>query len=361
MNRRDLGRYVVAGLGSTLRAEHASQEAALLPQAQAGKITDIDGVRVGHFTESRRPTGCTALIFDDGTTAGVDVRGSAAGTRGTEAMGIQHVTRFTNAIVLSGGSEFGLDTVSGVARYLEERGSGLHAGKQIIPLVGGAILFDLAIGDGRIRPDAQAGYMAAQAARTGDVAEGNVGAGAGATIGKMFGMQSAMKSGLGTASLKVGNTGIVVGAIVAVNAVGDVYDPSLGCIVAGARSENGESFRNTLEQMRTGLGLAMPEETSKNTTIAVVATNAKLDRVQATKVAQMAHDGMARAINPVHTLWDGDTVFAVSTGKHSMRVNHGAIGSLAADVLAQAILRAVKSATSLPGLPAFADINKRSR
>jgi L-aminopeptidase/D-esterase-like protein len=326
---------------------------------RGGSITDVKGIRVGQFTDTRRPTGCTVLILDSGAVAGYDVRGGAAGTRGTESLNLIHPAEDLQALFLSGGSGFGLDVGTGVTRYLEEQGRGVHLAGAVIPLVAGAIIFDLEVGDQRIRPDAYAGYQAAAAANTGPVAEGNVGAGAGASVGKLFGMDVAMKTGLGTASLRVGNTDVVVGAIVAVNAVGDVYDPATAKIIAGARDLKQGGFLNTIEKIKQGYGLELPAQSRTNTTIGILATNAKLDRVQVTKIAQMAHDGMARTINPVHTLWDGDTLFAVATGKSDTHVNHSALGAIAAEVLATAIVRAVTQATGMPGLPSYRDLKRR--
>jgi L-aminopeptidase/D-esterase-like protein len=237
---------------------------------------------------------------------------------------------------------------------MEERGLGYHVGPVVVPIVPAAILYDLGIGDSKIRPNAESGYKACEAASSGQVAEGNVGAGAGATVGKMFGPKQAMKSGLGTASIRVGTTGIVVGAIVAVNAVGDVMDPNTGRIIAGARTPDGSGFMDSMAQIREGYGVEL--QSGGNTTIGVVATNVAFDKAQMTKIAQMAHDGLARTINPVHTPSDGDTIFAVATGAASTRANHGAIGALAADVMAQAVVRAVRSARGLPGLPAASEI-----
>jgi L-aminopeptidase/D-esterase-like protein len=316
----------------------------------------VQGIKVGHFTETRRPTGCTVLVFEKGAVAGVDVRGSAPGTHETDLLNPTSTVPRVDAILLAGGSAFGLDASAGVARYLEEHGLGFHFGSAIVPVVPAAILFDLGVGDAKIRPTAESGYKASQAATVGKTPEGNVGAGAGATVGKMFGMKSAMKSGLGTASLRVGNTGIVVSAIVAVNAVGDVVNPQTGKIIAGARRPNGSGFMDSMARIREGHGV---EVGATNTTIGVVATNVAFDKAQATKIAQMAHDGLARTINPVHTPDDGDTIFAVATGAVAARANVGAIGALAADVLAQAVLRAVMNARGLPGLPSYHDLNGR--
>ena len=322
----------------------------------AGSITDVQGVKVGHFTESRRPTGCTVLLFEKGATAGVDVRGSAPGTRETDLLNPTNTVQQVQAILLAGGSAFGLDAASGVVRYLEEHHLGYAVGDVIVPIVPAAILYDLQIGDSKIRPTADSGYKACQAATTERVPEGNVGAGAGATIGKMFGAKQAMKSGLGSASVRIGDTGIVVGAIVAVNAVGDVVDPKTGKIVAGARKPDGSGFMDSMARIREGYSVRAD---AANTTIGVVATNVALDKAQATKVAQMAHDGLARTIYPVHTPSDGDTIFAVATGSITARANHGAIGALAADVMARAVLRAVMNARGIPGLPSYSDLRIR--
>jgi L-aminopeptidase/D-esterase-like protein len=364
MNRREFSTLVLGGAGAGFVTTKLFAEQITIPQekqakkenVQTGSITDVAGIRVGHYTDTRRPTGCTVLILDPGTVAGYDVRGGAAGTRGTESLSLIHPTGETQALFLSGGSGFGLDVGSGVSRYLEEQGRGTHLADAVVPQVAGAIIFDLEIGDNHIRPDAEAGYKAAVTANTGPVAEGNVGAGAGASVGKLFGMEAATKTGLGSASLQVGDTGVYVGAIVAVNAVGDVYDPETAQIIAGARNLKGRGFVNTIKRLKEGYGLELPAQSLKNTTIGIIATNATLDRVQVTKVAQMAHDGMARTINPVHTLWDGDTIFAAATGKSSVHVNHSALGAIAAEALAIAIVRAAKQATGIPGLPSYRDL-----
>ena len=348
MRRREFSLGALAGATTLTRRARADS-------AQEGGITDVQGIKAGHFTDGRRPTGCTVLIFEKGAVAGVDVRGSAPGTRETDALSPTNVVQQVQAILLTGGSAFGLDAATGVVRYLDEHGIGFRAGSVVVPIVPAAVIFDLGVGDSKIRPTAESGYKACQAASTGPVAEGNVGAGAGATVGKMFGMKSAMKSGIGTASIRVGKTGIVVAAIVAVNAVGDVIDPKSGRIIAGARRSDGSGFLDSMAQLREGRQVELP--IGGNSTIGVVATNVTLDKTQMTKIAQMAHDGFARTIYPVHTMADGDTIFAASTGAISTRVNHGAIGALAADVMAQAVLRAVKSATSLPGFPSHKDLS----
>lgn len=308
------------------------------------------GVKVGHFTDKRRPTGCSVVLFEKGAVAGVDVRGSAPGTRETDLLNPVNTVQQIHAIALCGGSAYGLDAASGVMRYLEEKGIGFKVGPNIVPIVPAAVLFDLGVGDGKIRPTAESGYLACEAAQAGHVEEGNVGAGAGATIGKVFGAQWAMKSGIGTAAIHVSRTGLIVGALVAVNAVGDVRDPATGKIVAGARTEHG--FRDTMAQIREGYGV---EVLGANTTIGVIATNASFNKEQITKVAQMAHDGLARTINPVHSPSDGDTLFAAATGSLNTTISHGAVGALAAEMVAMAVLRAVKTARSLPNLPSARD------
>ena len=309
-----------------------------------GFITDVAGIKVGHFTDTRRPTGCTVVLCEQGATAGVDVRGSAPGTRETDLLDpINHVEQ-AHAILLSGGSAFGLDAASGVMRYLEERGVGYVTPYAKVPIVPAAILFDLRLGDARIRPDAESGYQACLAAKAGPCDEGSVGAGTGATLGKMQpGLP--MKGGLGTASVRMGD--VVVGALVAVNCVGNVVDPKTGTIIAGSRSPEGQGFIDVTEWVRGGI----PAETT-NTTIGVIATNVRFTKAQLKKIAQMGHDGMARCINPVHTPWDGDTLFAISTGGIATAVDVGHIGALAAEVVSQAILRAVLRAKPLPGYPA---------
>ncbi len=323
--------------------------------APGGGLTSITGIEVGHFTDTRRPTGCTAILFRNGAVAGVDVRGAAPGTRDTDLLNPVNTVQQIHGIMLSGGSAYGLETAAGAMRYLEEQGIGFHLGSQIVPIVPAAILFDLTVGNGHIRPDAAAGYAACKAASSGKIAEGSVGAGAGATIGKYFGPRSMMKSGLGTASLTIGNTGIIVSAIVAVNAVGDVLDPATGHIIAGARKPNGSGFIDTMARMREGSGRG-DAGTGRNTTIGVVATNAVFDKAQMTKIAQMAHDGLARCINPVHTTMDGDTIFATSTATVKTSMDHGVVGAIAAEVMTEAVLRAVKQATGVLQIPAYRDI-----
>jgi L-aminopeptidase/D-esterase-like protein len=321
-------------------------------QSREGFITDVDGIKVGHFTDSRRPTGCTVVLYEPGAVAGVDVRGSAPGTRETDLLKPVNLVDKVNAIVLSGGSAFGLDTATGVMRYIEEHDAGFPTAAGKVPIVPAAILYDLNVGDAKIRPNADAGYKACTNAKSGPIEEGTVGAGAGATVGKLGGGRP-MKGGIGTSSIKLGN-GLVVGALVAVNCVGDVIDPKTGKIVAGARTTDGKSFLNITDVLRSGRG----SSPGQNTTIGVVATNARFDKTQMTKIAEMAHDGLARAINPAHTPSDGDTLFAMSTGRSTVSANLIAIGALAAEMVTEAILRAVMKAKSVAGFPSYTDIVK---
>lgn len=326
-----------------------------------GAITDVAGIKVGHFTDSRKPTGCTVIICEESAVGGVDVRGSAPGTRETDLLDPLNTVKEVHAIVLSGGSAFGLETATGVVRYLEEKGIGVSVGVTRVPIVPAAILFDLGVGDPKIRPDAESGYKACQAATINPPAEGNIGAGAGATIGKLFGPKRAMKGGLGAASIRLidnqTNSSLTVGAIVAVNAVGDVIDPATGKVIAGARTVDGKSLLGSMRAILNGEPLP-PMLGGTATTIGVVATDARLDKAQATKIAQMAHDGLARTIYPVHTAADGDTIFALATGKSARTPNVTLIGALAAEAMAQAVLRAVKAARGIPGFPAMVDLNK---
>ncbi len=321
-----------------------------------GAITDVAGLQVGHFTETRRPTGCTVILAPDGAVGGVDVRGAAPGTRETELLSPLNAVEKVHAVMLAGGSAFGLDAAGGVMRWLDERQIGVQVGPARVPIVPAAILFDLWVGDATIRPDAASGYAACQAASTQAPAEGNVGAGTGASVGKLFGIHRAMRGGIGTASIKVG--AITVGALVAVNAIGDVIDPATGRVVAGARTADGSALLGSMQALMRG-ELPAHMQVGMATTIGVVATDAVLNKAQANKVAQMAHDGLARSINPVHTMTDGDTLFALATGASGVPGNVTLIGALAAEVMAAAVLRAVRAATRLsgPGLPDLPSAN----
>lgn len=329
-------------------------------------ITDVPGIRVGHAQNDEAFTGCTVILCEAGAVGGVDQRGGAPGTRETDALHPLHLVERVHAVVLSGGSAFGLDSATGVVRYLEERGVGFNVGVAKVPIVPAAILFDLGFGRADVRPDAAMGYSACQNASSDPPAEGNVGAGCGATVGHILGMGQAMKSGIGCASLDIGQ-GVVIGAIAAVNPLGDVVDPQTGQILAGTRAiQKGPIrigglgyFADTLEVMkglvgRTALGFA----SRSHTVIGVVATNAGLNKDQVNKVAQMAQDGLARSVRPAHTMQDGDTIFALSNGDKKADVN--IVGAFAAEVFAQAIVRAVKAARPAGGLPAWVDLQSRT-
>ena len=315
-----------------------------------GAITDVPGIRVGHYTDLEAATGCTVVLCEEGAVGGVEVRGAAPGTRETDLLRPMHLVQRAHAVLLAGGSAFGLDAAAGVMRYLEERTCGFDTGVARVPIVPGAVLFDLAIGDPTVRPDAEAGYQACLSATAGPVAEGNVGAGAGATVGKLLGLGQAMKGGLGTASQRIGG-GIVVGAIAAVNPLGDIVDPQTGRILAGARDPEGTGFINTAERIKHGP--PQPAQAFTNTTIGVVATNARLNKEEANKLAQLAYNGYAYAVRP-STMFDGDTLFALSLGDKQGDLS--AIGTAGADVVAQAIVRAVKKAESSHGIPAHRDV-----
>ena len=317
----------------------------------AGGITAVEGIRVGHFTYPDAPTGCTVVIADGRAVGGVDVRGGAPGTVETDLLDPANTVEKVDAVFVAGGSAYGLEARGGVMRYLEERDQGHPiGGLGVVPIVPGAIIFDLRVAGG-VRPGADCTYRAATAAAVGPVAEGSVGAGAGATVGKMRGMAWAMKGGTGTSSVILEN-GLVVGALAVVNAVGDVVDPRTGDVIAGARTEDG-GFADARRIVR---GEAPPPREGENTTIVVVATNALLTKAQATKVARMAHDGLARAIVPSHTPSDGDTVFSLATGALADGFNVGQVGALAAEVVAEAIVRAVRTARGLPSIPAVREL-----
>ena len=321
----------------------------------SGTLTDVHGLRVGHFTSDRRPTGCTVILFDKPAVAGVDVRGSSPGTRETDLLHPLNTVQAINAVLLSGGSAFGLDAATGVVRFLDEHHIGLPVSKGlVVPIVPAAILYDLSVGDGKIRPDADSGYRACLAASSGPVPQGNAGAGAGATVGKLLAHGSPMKGGLGSASLRLGDTDLMVGALVAVNAAGDILDHRSGKLLAGARDKKG-ALRNTMSAIVRGERLITSKGT--NSTVGIVATNARLNKVEANKMAQMAHDGFARCINPVHSAVDGDTIFAAATGNAATEADITTLGSLAAECMALAIQNAIKHAESITGYPAYRDLN----
>ena len=326
---------------------------------QVNAITDVRGIQVGHAQDEEALTGCTVIICRKGAVAGVDVRGGAPGTRETDLLNPVNLVEKVHAVVLAGGSAFGLDAASGVMRYLEEEKIGFNTGVAKVPIVPSAILFDLNLGRADVRPDSAMGYRSATSASSEAPAEGNAGVGMGASVGKMFGLGLAMKAGVGTASMNIGG-GVVVGALVAVNAWGDVIDPQTNQIIAGLRSGKvgplhvgkKDNFADTLSMMKSAPGRGLLGLAARsNTVIGVVATNAKLTKAQATKVAQMAQDGIARTIRPAHTMLDGDVIFALSTDTRKADIS--SVGAFAAEVMAEAILRAVKMAKpagELPGL-----------
>jgi len=331
---------------------------------QPVSITSIRNIRIGHAQDMDALTGCTVVLCEQGAVGGIDQRGGAPGTRETDALHPMHLVEKVHAITLAGGSAYGLEAATGVMRYLEERGVGFDVRVAKVPIVPSAILFDLAIGNPNVRPDAAMGYAACQNASADVPAEGNVGAGAGATVGKILGMGQAMKGGLGCAAMSIGG-GVIVGALAAVNVFGDVIDPQTGKIIAGARSlQQGPVhigapgyFADTMQVLKSQAGRVILGFTRRShTLIGVVVSNARLNKEQTNKVAQMAHDGLARTIRPAHTMLDGDTIFALSTGERNADVN--IVGAFAAEVFSQAILRAVAKATPLAGLPAASQVKE---
>lgn len=320
-------------------------------------ITDVTGIEVGHFTDTRRPTGCTVILAREGAVAGVDVRGAAPGTRETDLLSPTNLVDRVHAILLAGGSAWGLDAAAGVMRWLEEQGIGLSVGPGRIPIVPAAVLFDLYLGDTKIRPDAQSGYAACAAASRQRPEEGNVGAGAGAVIGKIFGADRAMKGGIGTASITA--NGITMGALIACNALGDVVDPETQRIIAGARTTDGQSFFDSRRALLAG---EPPKRlvAGTNTTIGVIATDAVITKAQAARLATVGHDGFARSINPAHTMLDGDALFALGTGASGKPAEMMMLATMAAEVVATATARAARAARAVTvgamHLPAAGDM-----
>ena len=316
-------------------------------------ITDVKGLRVGHASNYDGYTGCTVILCEAGATCGIDIRGSASGTRQVDALSISHIVEHVHAILLSGGSSFGLDAATGVMRYLEEKGIGFDVGPTKIPIVPTAVIFDIFFGDPKVRPTPEMGYEACMNAQE-TVEEGSVGVGTGAAVGKIFEISRAMKGGVGTSSIVMPD-GLTVASLVVVNAFGDIIDNVTGKIIAGARvSPESLEFANTVESIKKGavkkqFGLV-------NTTLGVVATNAKFDKKGITKIAQMAQGGLIKTISPVHTTFDGDLVFALATGECEADIN--LVGVLGEFVIAEAIKRAVKKADGFGILPAFKDITK---
>jgi L-aminopeptidase/D-esterase-like protein len=309
-------------------------------------ITDVAGIKVGHYTDEKAATGCTVVLCEQGGVAGVDVSGSSPGTRETDLLRPGNLVEEVQAIVLSGGSAFGLDAATGVMRYLEEQGFGYETSAGKVPIVPAAIIFDLNIGDSKVRPGANEGYQACLAAGDGKVAEGCVGAGTGATVGKILGLERAVKSGLGTASQKIARD-VVVAALVVVNAVGDVIEPGTGRILAGPRKPDGRGFLSTSQLWKGESKEAVPPF---NTVIGVVATDAKISKAAANRLARVAEVGIARTIDPCHTMYDGDALFTLSVGEKEADL--GALGAAAAEVVAEAIVRAIQKAKTLAGVPA---------
>jgi L-aminopeptidase/D-esterase-like protein len=341
----------VLGVLALLAAAGAPARAQQQAASRNATLTAVPGIKVGHHMLAERPTGCTVVLAEAGVTAGVDVRGSAPATRETDLLNPVNLVQVAHAIVLSGGSAFGLDAASGVMRFLEEHRIGFEFGPAHVPIVPAAAIFDLSVGDGRIRPGADCGYQAARAATDAPVADGSVGAGTGATVGKSAGMGRSMKGGIGSAAIALPN-GLIVAALVVVNAAGDVIDPANGQVVAGVRTADGKSFADARKLVRAGGAAAA--QARQNTTLGVVATNARLTKTEATRVSQMAHDGYARALSPAHTPGDGDVIFTLATGP--VASDAGQVGALAAEAVADAIVRAAKQATGLPGIPAVRDL-----
>ena len=319
-------------------------------------ITDVPGFWVGHAQDFQGMTGCTVVLCPPRTVGGVDVRGSAAGTRQTDSLQPFHFVDEVHAVLLSGGSAFGLDASGGVMRFLEEKNIGYQTSAGRVPIVPTAIIYDLGIGEGRVRPGQEMGYQACLNGHDGRVEEGSVGAGTGASVGKLLGIRWATKGGLGTASVIL-PSGVIVAALVVVNAFGDVIAPGGRQILAGARDpQNGTSFIDSAARIKEGASLPRGETGIENTTLGVVATNVRLSKRQTIKVAQMAQSGLARTICPIHSTVDGDLIFALSAG--DLRGDVNAVGLMAEEVVAAAVIRAIQQADGLGFLPAYRDLHK---
>lgn len=313
-------------------------------------ILDVEGVKVGQVEDEDGLTGCTVVICENGGVCGVDVRGSAPGTRETDLLDPINMVQKVHAIVLSGGSAFGLESTCGVSKYLEEKGIGFDVGVAKVPIVTGAVLFDLGVGDPKCRPNIDMGYKACELANDKELKQGNYGAGCGATVGKIRGSEFCTKGGIGSSSVRLDN-GLVVSALIAVNAFGDVYEK--GEIIAGVLNEQKNGFLNTYELMKQGVNKG--GFNIDNTTIGVVVTNAKLSKTQCKKISQMAHNGFAKAIFPIHTPHDGDTIFTLATGK--IEADVALLGSIASEVVEESIINAIKSATKTNNIPSYKEIN----
>lgn len=319
-------------------------------------ITDVPGFRVGHAQDLKAATGCTVILCPPGTIGGVDIRGSAAGTRQIDSLHSFHFVDEVHAVLLSGGSAFGLDASGGVMKFLEEKSIGYQTSAAKVPIVPAAIIYDLSLGDSRVRPDKEMGYQACLNSPPGKIAEGSVGVGTGASVGKLLGIKMATKGGVGTASLSLSG-GIIVAALVAVNAFGDVIDPQERKVLAGARDPDKPGrFIGSSAMIKKGFSLPKRETGFQNTTLGVVATNVRLSKRQATKMAQMAQSGFIRTISPIHSTVDGDLIFALSAGDLSADVN--TLGLMAEEVVATAVLRAIRAADGLGLLPAYRDLQK---
>ena len=316
-------------------------------------ILDVKGLKVGQVEDEKALTGCTVVICENGATCGVDVRGSAPGTRETDLLDPINSVQKVHAVVLSGGSAFGLESTCGVSRYLEEKNIGFDVGVCKVPIVTGAVLFDLAVGDYKVRPDKEMGYKACLNASETELKQGNYGAGCGATVGKVKGLDYVTKGGIGSYYIKLDN-GIVVSALIAVNAFGDVYED--GQVIAGVLSDDKNELLNTYEMMKQGVmkgGFSID-----NTTIGVVATNAKLTKAQCKKISQMSHDGYAKAIFPIHTPHDGDTIFTMSTGEIEVEADLTLLGSLATEVVEKSIINAIKNAKSIQNIVSYKELQE---
>jgi L-aminopeptidase/D-esterase-like protein len=323
----------------------------------ANAITDVTGIEVGHYTDKSSATGCTVVLYREGAVTGVDVRGGAPGTRETDLLRPENRVDQAHAVLLSGGSAFGLNAAAGVMRYLEEQGVGYQAGPALVPIVPAAILFDLALITSEVRPGPEEGYKACLGCSNREVEEGTIGAGTGATVGKLLGIDRAIKGGIGTASLELPG-GVIVGAIVAVNAHGGVVDYTNGKTIAGPRRSDGPGIYDTVDLLLNGHNEHGAEggPPGTNTTIGVVATNAALTKAQANFLARVSHDGLALAIRPCHTTRDGDTLFAMATGEVSSDIDLVGLGAAAVEVVARSVLRAVRTATGLGGVPSLKEL-----
>ncbi len=316
-------------------------------------ILDVKGLKVGQAQDNEALTGCTVVICEEGATCGVDVRGSAPGTRETDLLDPINMVQKVHAVVLSGGSAFGLESTCGVSKYLEEKNIGFDSGVCKVPIVTGAVLFDLVVGDHKVRPDKEMGYKACLQASETELKQGNYGAGCGATVGKIKGPEYLMKGGIGSHSIKLDN-GIVVAALIAVNAFGDIYED--GKVIAGVLNDDKTQLLNTYEIMKKGFikgGFSI-----NNTTIGIVVTNANLTKAQCKKISQMAHDGYAKSIFPIHTPHDGDTIFTMATGEIDVDNDVTLLGSLATEVVQESIIKAIKNAQSVKNIISYNELNK---